>query len=193
MPATRSSVRDRHRRALLAGWALRVRQRFHKRLARVLPAPEFLRVPLPFLRPRAAAVTHLDRDAADSLREVPRGEAAAGAAEVQRVLQPDIRHLVAAEHTRTDTVGFSFRFFLLILASRAGFQASVLWCFAYSTLRENHSKVTHHRIPIPVCVTGSRITDDFATLNAELVHRGEHHDRRSQPAHGNFLLAADIE
>jgi len=150
------------------GRACQVRQRFRKRRQQLLPAPELLRgLPL-FLLPRAAVVFHPDREAV-SPQEVPRGEAA-GAAAVQQVRpldRRDTRHpRVAVEaDTRTDA----------------------------QSLGKNHSCVTHHRVPVAVHVTGGRITHNFATLHAELFHRGEHHHRGPQSAHGNFLLAADLE
>ena len=171
MPAMRPLSRDQHRREFRRGRALRVHQGFRKRLVRVLPAPEPHRVPPQFPRPRAAAVSLPAREAV-SLRAVPRGAAAAAAVGVRQARRRDTRHRVAAEHIR------------------ASLLQSVL---PYFTLSKNHPSVTHHSVPIPVDVAGSRIAHDFAALDSEFLHRCEHHDRRSQPAHGNFLFSADFE
>jgi hypothetical protein len=157
--------KEQLRLAFQPGRACQVRKGFRKRLQQLLRAPELLRGLLLFLHLRAAVVPHPDREAVS-----PRGEGAAAAAEAQQVRlldRRDTRHpRVAAEaDTRTNS----------------------------QSLGKNHSCVTHHRVPVSVHVTGSRITHDFAALHAEFLHRREHSHRGPQSAHGNFLLAADFE
>src|SRR5258705_1535245 len=199
LPEVRETARlfkGQHRRVCRQS---RVRRRFRKRLPRLLRVRGPRPVLLQFLRPRAAVVSPVLEGVSPPAAH--RGEAAAGAGEARGRLLPDqqgTRPPVAEAATRTDAqpvfvlvLYFSGVAPVFKLARRR--RAGLLCLFPNNGLRKNHSRITDDRVPVTIHITRRCIPHDFAARYAEFFHCREHHNGGPPSAHGEFLLAADLE